>query len=137
MCIRDRSLSAEEVEAFFEPALNKVLESLGAKNYIKDLEDKLSDPEIPLLKNIMTTSWSSDPYARGAYSACKPGDDPMELVIALTAGQGNIRFAGEHTIMAVSYTHLDVYKRQGFHMTLDSRLQAHEQSLPEEGYFRV
>lgn len=93
------SLSAEEVEAFFEPALNKVLESLGAKNYIKDLEDKLSDPEIPLLKNIMTTSWSSDPYARGAYSACKPGDDPMELVIALTAGQGNIRFAGEHTIM--------------------------------------
>lgn len=95
------TLSKEEVEQFYRPVINKLLHSLDAQDYICDLQDKIpdSDSESPVLKNIITTKWSSDPFALGAYSACKPGDDPMDLVIALSAGQGNLRFAGEHTIM--------------------------------------
>lgn len=93
------NLTKEEVEEFFRPMINKVLEALGSKPYKLDFNDELAESDAPVLKNILTTSWSSDPNARGSYSACEPGDDPMEMVIAFTTGQGNIRFAGEHTIM--------------------------------------
>lgn len=93
------TLTTEEVEEFFRPVLNKLLNSLGSSDYISDLNDEVKESKTPILKNILTSNWSSDPFSLGAYSACQPGDDPMDLVIALNVGQGNLRFAGEHTIM--------------------------------------
>ncbi|CDO94540.1 unnamed protein product [Kluyveromyces dobzhanskii CBS 2104] len=93
------TLTTDEVELFFRPVLNKLLNSLNSQDYVSDLEGKVQQSDAPILKNIITSNWSSDPFSLGAYSACKPGDDPMDLVIALNVGQGNLRFAGEHTIM--------------------------------------
>ncbi|KAG7794846.1 hypothetical protein KL929_004617 [Ogataea haglerorum] len=49
--------------------------------------------------NVIVTSWTVDPFARGSYAACRPGDDPADLIINLERGLGNVRFAGEHTIL--------------------------------------
>lgn len=54
---------------------------------------------IPKPKNMLKSNWSCDPFQRGSYSACYPNDDPIEIVIAMEQGFGNIRFAGEHTIL--------------------------------------
>ncbi|CAR22620.1 polyamine oxidase [Lachancea thermotolerans CBS 6340] len=88
---------------FFTPVLENLLKTLGcAEPIVKDFENKLvkSNKKAPILKNIVTTNWTRDDYALGAYSACEPGDDPMDLVLALTENQTSlVRFAGEHTIM--------------------------------------
>ena len=53
-----------------------------------------------MLRNIIVTSWTQDKYSRGAYTACRPGDDALEMIVALEQGQSpSVRFAGEHTIM--------------------------------------
>lgn len=55
--------------------------------------------DIPIPKNIFKTHWTRDPFSRGSYAACGPGDDPTDLIIGLVKGHGaNVRFAGEHTI---------------------------------------
>lgn len=54
---------------------------------------------IPKPKNQIVSSWTRDPYQRGSYTACHPGDDPMQLIISLEQGFGNVRFAGEHSIL--------------------------------------
>ena len=45
------------------------------------------------------SNWTIDPFSRGSYAACKPGNDPTDLVIQLSRGMNNVRFAGEHTIL--------------------------------------
>lgn len=57
------------------------------------------DTAIPDPKNVFTSEWTTDPYQRGSYTAFFPGDDPISTVVAFEEGFGNIRFAGEHTIM--------------------------------------
>ncbi|CUS20542.1 LAQU0S01e08988g1_1 [Lachancea quebecensis] len=97
--IRDKDKLLE----FFQPVLENLLKTLGCTEpIIKDFEDKLVTPnkKTPVLKNILTTSWTVDDYALGSYSSCEPGDDPMDLVLALSDNQtSRVRFAGEHTIM--------------------------------------
>ncbi|SCU89242.1 LANO_0D04280g1_1 [Lachancea nothofagi CBS 11611] len=93
----------EKLYEYFEPILTKVLQALDCTEpIVKDFDDKSTSDGIssPVLKNIMTTKWTLDEYALGAYSACEPGDDPMDLILSLTNNQtSKIRFAGEHTIM--------------------------------------
>ncbi|SCV01164.1 LAME_0G14488g1_1 [Lachancea meyersii CBS 8951] len=93
----------EKLYDFFEPVLAKLLEAFECSGSVTvDFDDKLKtgDQKGPILKNIFTTKWTQDDYALGAYSACVPGDDPLDLVLALTDNDGSkIRFAGEHTIM--------------------------------------
>ncbi|SCU85266.1 LAMI_0C10660g1_1 [Lachancea mirantina] len=92
-----------KVFEFFEPILKRLLEELSCTKAIElDLEgvrpEKADDS--PVLKNIIWTRWTREVYSRGAYSACFPGDDPLDLVIALTSDEhARVRFAGEHTIM--------------------------------------
>lgn len=49
--------------------------------------------------NTIVSQWTLDPFARGSYAACKPKNDPTDLVIHLERGLNNVRFAGEHTIL--------------------------------------
>lgn len=94
----------QAVFEFFQPVLNKLMVTMGAKPIINGLSGETT-PEIPatnapLLKGIIVTNWSREPYSLGAYSACHPGDDPITMVTAMMAGQDSrIRFAGEHTIL--------------------------------------
>lgn len=103
--IENISENKEAIFKFFEPALNKVLNTLGAKNVVNRINSEVNgigpNPDnIPILKNIITTNWTNDEFARGAYSACIPGDDPIDMILAMTDGQDSkIRFAGEHTVM--------------------------------------
>ncbi|KAH3677076.1 hypothetical protein WICMUC_001831 [Wickerhamomyces mucosus] len=69
------------------------------KPVVKVIAQKASDAEIDLPINQIVSQWTLDPYQRGSYSACFPGDDPLVPIIALEQGFGNIRFAGEHTIL--------------------------------------
>lgn len=93
----------EKLYEFFKPILDQLLVTFGCfEPIIKDFDDEIvsEDEKKPVLKNILTTSWTGDDYALGAYSACYPGDDPMNVVLALSNNQtSRIRFAGEHTIM--------------------------------------
>lgn len=88
---------------FFQPILEGLLKTLGNSNPIcVDFDNKnaTSDQDIPVLKNLITTNWTREEFSLGAYSACFPGDDPMDLIIALTHNENSrIRYAGEHTIM--------------------------------------
>jgi polyamine oxidase len=68
--------------------------------YLKPIVCKLAGTEdVPDPSNQIVTQWTQDPYQRGSYSACYPGDDPLEPILALENGFGNVRFAGEHTIL--------------------------------------
>lgn len=92
---------------FFKPALNKLLVTLGSEKFINTVGkvgiDNIVESNLakqPKLMNIITSNWCSSPYSRGAYTACKPGDDAIDMIIATSEGQDSrIRFAGEHTIM--------------------------------------
>lgn len=75
-------ISLEEVWEFLKPAL-KVISN---------------GKSLPIPKNIFKTNWTQDPFSRGSYAGCAPGDDPTDLIIGLSKGNGNVRFAGEHTI---------------------------------------
>ncbi|KAG7886254.1 hypothetical protein KL936_004932 [Ogataea polymorpha] len=69
-----------------------------AWEYFRPLLQKLGP--LPLAPtNVVATSWTLDPFARGSYAACRPGDDPTDVIINLERGFGNVRFAGEHTIL--------------------------------------
>ncbi|KAL6947092.1 hypothetical protein ACO0QE_001960 [Hanseniaspora vineae] len=58
-----------------------------------------SNKSTPKIINTMVSNWTLDPYSRGSYTACFPGDDPLDLSIMMERGQDSrIRFAGEHTI---------------------------------------
>lgn len=47
---------------------------------------------------VYASRWLTDPFSRGSYGACFPGDDPIQLIVQLSNGLGRVRFAGEHTI---------------------------------------
>lgn len=90
---------------FFQPVLNKVMEALDSKDVVNGMDlnadiSKSVDKSQPILRNILVSNWTREPYSRGAYTACYPGDDPLEWIIAMNNGQDSrIRFAGEHAIL--------------------------------------
>ncbi len=57
-----------------------------------------SEDKIPKPTRLITSKWTTNPFSRGSFSACKIGDDPFIAVDRLQTGEGNIRFAGEHTV---------------------------------------
>ncbi|EHN00862.1 Fms1p [Saccharomyces cerevisiae x Saccharomyces kudriavzevii VIN7] len=92
----------ESIFEFFQPVLNKIMECLNSQDVINGMNSTEHHKNVnkPVLKNIIVSDWTRDPYSRGAYSACFPGDDPVDMVVAMSSGQDSrIRFAGEHTIM--------------------------------------
>lgn len=63
----------------------------------------VSPPTDPV--HTIVTDWTLNPWARGSYAAVETGDEPLDLVIQLSAEYPGtsmydlpIRFAGEHTI---------------------------------------
>ncbi|GAV54514.1 hypothetical protein ZYGR_0AM00520 [Zygosaccharomyces rouxii] len=89
---------------FFEPILNKFMAAMGCSQPVINAVDKTDvkpqNVDSPVLEGIIVTNWSSDPYSRGAYTVCFPGDDAIDMVTAMMNGQDSrIRFAGEHTIL--------------------------------------
>lgn len=82
-------LKLEQVWEFLKPTLF-VLANKHSK--IKRISD------LPIPKNIFTTHWTTDPFSRGTYAGCAPGDDPTDLILGLSKGWGRVRFGGEHTI---------------------------------------
>jgi len=48
------------------------------------------------------TSWTTDPYTRGAYTQCPPGADPSMFDALGEPAHGRLLFAGEHTSSARS-----------------------------------
>ena len=92
----------ERLFSFFQPVLNKVMKCLDSEDVIDGMRpiENIANANKPVLRNIIVSNWTRDPYSRGAYSACFPGDDPVDMVVAMSNGQDSrIRFAGEHTIM--------------------------------------
>ncbi|GMC30720.1 unnamed protein product [Saccharomyces cerevisiae] len=92
----------ERLFSFFQPVLNKIMKCLGSEDVIDGMRpiENIANANKPVLRNIIVSNWTRDPYSRGAYSACFPGDDPVDMVVAMSNGQDSrIRFAGEHTIM--------------------------------------
>ncbi|KAH3684613.1 hypothetical protein WICPIJ_004412 [Wickerhamomyces pijperi] len=95
---------------FQKPSL-VILTQQPLTNYLesnKDIAWKHCKPMIQVLSgktdvpdpiNVIVTNWTQDVYQRGAYSACYPGDDPLMPILALEEGFGNVRFAGEHTVL--------------------------------------
>lgn len=82
----------EKAWDYMKPILSKLIH--------KDLDDSkeiVDFHEIPT--NTIVSNWTIDPFSRGSYAACKPNNDPTDLVIQLEHGMGNVRFAGEHTIL--------------------------------------
>lgn len=48
----------------------------------------------------IVTDWTVNKYSLGSYAACRPGNDPTDVVVQLSQGvDRRIRFAGEHTIL--------------------------------------
>lgn len=81
-----------------------------AWEYYKPMLQKLSvtgNRPIPDPLQVLTTSWTQNPYFRGSYSAVHAGDDADGCIIQLSnefpnVGLGldsHVRFAGEHTIL--------------------------------------
>lgn len=93
------SMSKDQICRFFLPTINSVLKSLNSPELDVDLKNEIVTSNRPILKNIITTNWTLDPFSMGSYSACHVGDDPLDAVISLNEGQGPIRFAGEHTVL--------------------------------------
>lgn len=96
----------EKTFEFFQPVLSKIMEVLNAPGPIINNMSKTQpitrtvEDKGPILRNVIVSDWTNDEYAKGAYSACYPGDDPLDVCLALSGGQSSkIRFAGEHTIL--------------------------------------
>lgn len=88
---------------FTQGALTEYIEKNPEKawSYMKPIISRLAKSPKDVLEpeNVVCSQWTVNPYSRGSYAACTPGNDPTDLVIQLTRGMGNIRFAGEHTIL--------------------------------------
>ncbi|CAL9735967.1 polyamine oxidase Fms1p [Monosporozyma servazzii] len=86
---------------YFQPILDKIMSTFGSDSVVNGINNDITqDGNHAILKNILSSSWTSDPYSRGSYTACKPGDDGWDMILAMNEGQDSrIRFAGEHTIM--------------------------------------
>lgn len=90
--------SQEQLYEFFKPALERVLKSFNCKktlSFSPEVNEKVPESEIHL-KNIVHTSWSTDPYALGAYTSVRAGDsfDPF-LEESLKGHEDIVRFVGE------------------------------------------
>lgn len=69
------------------------------KPVLKRLSE-LAGGEISSPNRTIVTDWTVNKYSLGSYAACKPGNDPTDLVIQLSQGlDSRVRFAGEHTIL--------------------------------------
>lgn len=82
----------EKAWDYMKPILSKLIHA--------DLDNRKAGVELNKAPtNTIVSNWTIDPFSRGSYAACKPNNDPTDLVIQLEYGMGNIRFAGEHTIL--------------------------------------
>ena len=70
----------ERLFSFFQPVLNKIMKCLGSEDVIDGMRpiENIANANKPVLRNIIVSNWTRDPYSRGAYSACFPGDDPVD-----------------------------------------------------------
>lgn len=85
---------------FFQSVVDRLMVVLGSQPCVNGMTNDEIITTAPVLKNVIVTNWSREAYSLGAYTACHPGDDPLDIVTAMTDGQDSkIRFAGEHTIM--------------------------------------
>ncbi|CAI4048253.1 hypothetical protein N7582_004331 [Saccharomyces uvarum] len=111
----------ESVFRFFQPVLNKIMKCLNSVDVINGMNSAEKHIDKPTLKNIIVSNWTREPYSRGAYSACFPGDDPVDMVVAMSNGQDSrIRFAGEHTVMdgaGCAYGAWESGKREANHIS--------------------
>lgn len=94
----------ENVFKFFKPVLDRLMATLGSASVVNEMGTNGNSSSHansgPVLKDIIVTNWTREPYSLGAYSACNPGDEPIDMVTAMMNGQDSrIKFAGEHTVM--------------------------------------
>lgn len=100
---------SHQVYEFFKPVLSQIMSVCnapgpiinglniagGVAGGVANFSDKG-----PILRNVIVTDWTNDPYSKGAYSACYAGDDALDMFLAMSNGQSSqVRFAGEHTIL--------------------------------------
>lgn len=96
------SLKIPSLVCLTQSPLTDYLESNPDKawEYLKPMVQVISGKkDIPTPKNVFTSEWTTNVYQRGSYTACFPEDDPISSILAFQEGFGNIRFAGEHTIL--------------------------------------
>lgn len=93
--------------AITSPPLTTVLEEEGkdALHYLefhfKSIQLEQAQP-LPEVIDVITTHWIQDRYIRGSYSALPVDVHPADIVDPFVSGDGNLRFAGEHTVKAAS-----------------------------------
>ena len=51
------------------------------------------------IKKVVVSNWTNNPYQRGSYPACYPGDDPIDITIQTTMQNesSKLKFIGEYT----------------------------------------
>lgn len=92
-------LSKQQLYEFFKPALinslKKIFKCDKTLKYSPDHDEKVSDDEIHL-KNIIHTSWTSDPLALGAYTSIRVHDSfDTFLEESMKGHEDIVRFVGE------------------------------------------
>ncbi|MGN7860837.1 flavin monoamine oxidase family protein [Microbacterium sp. 22303] len=81
-----------------EAALDRAALATNPQEWRTEVSQLRADLQIPEDATILTTVWSEDPLARGAYSAHAPFDgDARPPVLTLEDGVGDVFFAGEYT----------------------------------------
>ncbi|XBW37060.1 hypothetical protein QEN19_002638 [Hanseniaspora menglaensis] len=90
--------SQKELFDFFKPALIRILKSYNCDKLLSfEPDNSKSIPSTEIhLKNIVHSTWTSDPYALGAYTSVRAGDafDPF-IEESLKGHQEIVRFVGE------------------------------------------
>ena len=76
-------------------------------------QDKtLLDALIPAQETMETSLREGKPFREAVADAAQSAEQGAENTKKITANKGRASYLGERSINSVSYTHLDVYKRQ-------------------------
>lgn len=73
--------------------IKPLLKSIKNQLYSKDNKGTYK------IKNVVVSNWTNNPYQRGSYPACYPGDDPIDITIQTTMQNesSKLKFIGEYT----------------------------------------
>ena len=94
-------ITQDPVTSFIESNIKENFKDF-VKPLLKNIENQLYSKEnISKYKvlNVSVSNWTNNPYQRGSYPACYPGDDPIDVTIqtSLQNETSKLKFIGEYT----------------------------------------
>jgi monoamine oxidase len=126
-----RPMGRAMVEVYFGGALARGLAEAGPEAMVdfakQELADLLGSSFPARLTTLATSSWSTDPHARGSYSYAKPGCADMRAVLAAPHAD-RLFFAGEACSRSRYSTAHGAYETG--HNAAEQALTALQRSMP-------